>query len=477
MTFVDNKSLSMLGAPAPAPRFSGAGAPRGGLLGVGNPDAFAAMMRQSFGLGLPMTALTTTTPRSDPYPPFAAPGSSLAESTALLTPRSTSGIGVLSDSGTSDTVGSLTQALEDLAQRVASHATFDAETPSEISGNLPPIRYAQFLAGDGLLRELRDLQERLGSASAAESTGSEAFKGLLSQASTLIQQVQDKQVEIQDSLLHLHDFAMLMEPALLPPDAASLSDAQIREQLDTTVAALTNEILEIRTDAPSEETGHVPGVRIMAMKKADRLLSWIEDLRATHSDLSAFPELDALEQQLQEKLQELGGSFGHLPFGAQALAQMQHLASPADDPGAVSDEFPADTVFLHTNPSSWPATSRLDRVEITDQGISFEHSKAGKWKTTSDGVEGNLWIVVEIDGKQYAATVEWLRSGQTQKNFGASSLQELAQALGPHTKKPPLDQWVPRPGEKIGFFVSTPARFGPQTGQMERSNIAWTTWP
>ena len=83
---------------------------------------------------------------------------------------------------------------------------------------------------------------------------------------------------------------------------------------------------------------------------------------------------------------------------------------------------------------------------------------------------GNPWIFAKVGGQWYGATFEWLRPGQTCKSISATD-------LGPHIKKSPLDNWVPKSGETVGLMVSTPARVGPEGPINERSNVVLTTWP
>jgi hypothetical protein len=78
-------------------------------------------------------------------------------------------------------------------------------------------------------------------------------------------------------------------------------------------------------------------------------------------------------------------------------------------------------------------------------------------------------VFVNRGGQWYGATYEWLRPGQTEKGV-------TADGIGDNIKVEPLASWQPRPGERVGFMVSTPARDDNRTSN-ERTNVVMTTWP
>jgi hypothetical protein len=131
----------------------------------------------------------------------------------------------------------------------------------------------------------------------------------------------------------------------------------------------------------------------------------------------------------------------------------------------------SDVVWLHTNVSEWEVTSEVTDVIIDRSTICIEHTKAGKWPKRGIG-EGNPWVFGNIDGTWYAATYEYLRSGQTCKHIERRG----DWGIGPHTKSQPLLSWAPRQGELVGFMVSTFARDSTRTSN-ERSNIVMVEWP
>jgi hypothetical protein len=141
-------------------------------------------------------------------------------------------------------------------------------------------------------------------------------------------------------------------------------------------------------------------------------------------------------------------------------------------PGAADQLDLATVEWLHANVSQWPVTSRITDVTIGADSISISHTKSGQWPTldyNGVAVEGNPWVFVNRGGKWYAATYEWLRPGQTEKRVSARD-------IGANIKVEPLASWQPRPGEVVGFMVSTPARDGSRTSN-ERTNVVLTTWP
>jgi hypothetical protein len=124
--------------------------------------------------------------------------------------------------------------------------------------------------------------------------------------------------------------------------------------------------------------------------------------------------------------------------------------------------------WLHTNVARWAVTSQITRARIDDPPICIDHTKAGRWPV-KDGSEGNPWIFVNLDGRWYAATYEWLRPGQTCKGIHRDN-------IGAHIKRPPLDSWRPRSGETVGLMVSARARVNADTVR-ERSNVVMVRWP
>jgi len=130
-----------------------------------------------------------------------------------------------------------------------------------------------------------------------------------------------------------------------------------------------------------------------------------------------------------------------------------------------------DVEWLYEDVSSWSVTSKITDITIDPDTICIYHTKSGRWPVR-DGGEGNPWVIGNVGGKWYAATYEYLRSGQTCKHIERKG----EWGIGAHTKREPLESWVPQKGERVGFMVSAFARDSTRT-VLERSNIVMVTWP
>lgn len=121
------------------------------------------------------------------------------------------------------------------------------------------------------------------------------------------------------------------------------------------------------------------------------------------------------------------------------------------------------------NISSWPITTTL-RASVSGGNVTLSYDKKNSWPVV-DGVCGNCWAIVNINGKWYAGTFEYLRPGQTSKPS-----YTLDGSNGDHFKVSPLSSWRPQHGEVFGLMVSGLCRGGLSNVQ-ERSNICVVRWP
>lgn len=119
--------------------------------------------------------------------------------------------------------------------------------------------------------------------------------------------------------------------------------------------------------------------------------------------------------------------------------------------------------------SGWPETTTL-RASISGGKVHLDYGKKREWPAVGD-VNANAWAIVNIDGRWYAGTFEWLRFGQTEKEAC-----KLDSSCGDHFKKDPLSSWRPRSGEVFGLMVSGLCRDTKRNVQ-ERSNICMVRWP
>ena len=134
----------------------------------------------------------------------------------------------------------------------------------------------------------------------------------------------------------------------------------------------------------------------------------------------------------------------------------------------------ADVKWLHANVRDWPQTAKLT-ANVDAKNINFPYDKAGVWPVatsgTGEGTNANVWAIVQISGKWFAATWEWLRKGQTSKPVGC-----LDGSKGDHFKVSPLNKWRPKSGERFYLMVSGHARTASRNVK-ERSNPYKVTWP
>jgi hypothetical protein len=117
-------------------------------------------------------------------------------------------------------------------------------------------------------------------------------------------------------------------------------------------------------------------------------------------------------------------------------------------------------------------TSKLDaRVEGGKVILNYDKAKVwpGKATTAGDGLNANPWIIVEVGGRWYAGTFEWLRFGQTSK--------PQATVAGDHVKRAPLsDNWRPASGQIAYVMVSGLCRHTERNVE-ERTNPVKIVWP
>jgi hypothetical protein len=127
---------------------------------------------------------------------------------------------------------------------------------------------------------------------------------------------------------------------------------------------------------------------------------------------------------------------------------------------------------------NWPIRSLVTRAYQDGTRVGVEHTMSGLWPLANvfgepPTIEGNICIVICINGIWYGAGFDWLGKGRTEKNiypeeFGRDQIRIS-----------PLDESWPGPqhGDRIGLFVTTPSslRIGARTVN-ERSNIKLITW-
>ncbi|HUL75008.1 MAG TPA: hypothetical protein VLT86_17985 [Vicinamibacterales bacterium] len=132
------------------------------------------------------------------------------------------------------------------------------------------------------------------------------------------------------------------------------------------------------------------------------------------------------------------------------------------------------------NVTNWKVTDQI--ISVVQDGrtgdMCVNHTKSGIWPTTdflgdpNTQVEGNQWYFANINGQWYAGAGEWLRPGQICKSG------QYTEQIGPDGSwGGPMDTWQPKPGELVGYMVTTPARSWPDFRTLdERSNVVVQPW-
>lgn len=131
------------------------------------------------------------------------------------------------------------------------------------------------------------------------------------------------------------------------------------------------------------------------------------------------------------------------------------------------------------NVANWKQTSTMTSVVQGEGWLCTYHTMLGQWPATqyfdTDAtVEGNQWVIAYINGKWYAGAADWYRPGQACKAQDAGS---IGGDNFYNANEEPLHSWVPRPGEGVGYMVTTPARMWPQMATRdERTQTVIEPW-
>jgi len=151
-------------------------------------------------------------------------------------------------------------------------------------------------------------------------------------------------------------------------------------------------------------------------------------------------------------------------------------SAPADPaaPAAPTPSHPGDEIDLASvtwygpDIRSWTVASDLPRgVYVSGSTLHFPHTRAGQWQTDKDGLEGNPWVIVRVEGAWRAASFEWLRKGQTDKPW--------AKVRADHIKVSAFSGYQLRRGEEFYVIVAGLSR-GSSRGTMERTAARKVVW-
>ena len=131
--------------------------------------------------------------------------------------------------------------------------------------------------------------------------------------------------------------------------------------------------------------------------------------------------------------------------------------------------------------ASWPATSRLTRLDLMPSGAHIESTKQEAWPDVyPPGWNGpllyTLWIALKING-------QWHTSGCVQywrglyENGGPPSQYAQNWYYDP-SRWGPMTGYQPSPGEQVGFFITAgDARNNGVSLVKERSNVVVVPFP
>ena len=177
---------------------------------------------------------------------------------------------------------------------------------------------------------------------------------------------------------------------------------------------------------------------------------------------------------------ELGNSFGPWSgYWTITTPRAPSVAPPAPTSGANDQIDLSKVIWLKgVNTSTWAITSTMIAVsyDAPHEALCLEHTAQGKWPRldfmgdpANGYVEASQIIMANIGGQWYAGAADWLRPG--------AACAHVPSNIGPakFPSEPPLSGWIPRPGEWVGFMVTTPSRLG-QQGTAERTNVVLYQW-
>lgn len=134
------------------------------------------------------------------------------------------------------------------------------------------------------------------------------------------------------------------------------------------------------------------------------------------------------------------------------------------------DEIDLDAVTWYgPDIRDWPATSELPKgIYISGNMVNFPHTSAGKWQRNKDGkLEGNVWAIVNYNGKWRAASWEWLKPGQTSKPW-----TKIEQG---HFKVGDLAGYQIKQGEEV-YIIAAGLSRGNERGTKERTKATKVRW-
>ena len=136
--------------------------------------------------------------------------------------------------------------------------------------------------------------------------------------------------------------------------------------------------------------------------------------------------------------------------------------------------------------ANWPITSTMGNVTISPGKICVPHSKMSQWPDAPDVggrptmLEGNPWIIAEINGQLWAGFWEWMlgAGGDVCKTMSSRPpASTTASEMAGHIKAGPFATWKPKKGDKVWFFITSLAWPGIDTARERTQVVGPIEWP
>ena len=127
-------------------------------------------------------------------------------------------------------------------------------------------------------------------------------------------------------------------------------------------------------------------------------------------------------------------------------------------------------------------TSRITSLWFGGGNIHIDHTRRGQWPPVAiagDGTtqESTLWVFFNVNGRWYGTGAERWRPGQTDKALGRPSDIGPGWLYDP-SRWGPMANYVPRPGELVGFMVAAGStRSDANIAVAERSAVILIPFP
>jgi hypothetical protein len=170
-----------------------------------------------------------------------------------------------------------------------------------------------------------------------------------------------------------------------------------------------------------------------------------------------------------------------------AIDQGNGVSSPASATANFVTAYAIDlskVIYLNSpNVSSWPRTGTLLSVEQGGAGtgpmcMSFTDPgwPDSPWPYGGEdpnfGVFANQWYFAKINGQWYAGAGEWIYRGA-----GSCKAGQGTNSIGPDSGfGEPFASWKPKPGELVGYMISSVARTGVRRTVDQRTNVIVQPW-